>query len=107
MKTNTKFKKAKNFKINQQKFRDKALRNGVELIAPETTFLSKDTKFGKNVVIEPYVVIGPKVKIGNNVIIKSFSHLEGTIIKNNVAIGPYARLRTGTSIFQGQKSEIL
>ena len=81
MKTNTKFKKAKNFKINQQKFRDKALRNGVELIAPETTFLSKDTKFGKNVVIEPYVVIGPKVKIGNNVIIKSFSHLEGTIMK--------------------------
>ena len=103
MKTNTKFKKAKNFKINQQKFRDKALRNGVELIAPETTFLSKDTKFGKNVVIEPYVVIGPKVKIGNNVIIKSFSHLEGTIIKNNVAIGPYARLRTGTSIFSGAK----
>jgi len=103
MKTNTKFKKAKNFKINQQKFRDKALRNGVELIAPETIFLSKDTKFGKNVVIEPYVVIGPKVKIGNNVIIKSFSHLEGTIIKNNVAIGPYARLRTGTSIFSGAK----
>ena len=103
MKTNTKFKKAKNFKINQQKFRDKALRNGVALIAPETTFLSKDTKFGKNVVIEPYVVIGPKVKIGNNVIIKSFSHLEGTIIKNNVAIGPYARLRTGTSIFSGAK----
>ena len=103
MKTNTKFKKAKNFKINQQKFRDKALRNGVELIAPETTFLSKDTKFGKNVVIEPYVVIGPKVNIGNNVIIKSFSHLEGTIIKNNVAIGPYARLRTGTSIFSGAK----
>ena len=103
MKTNTKFKKAKNFKINQQKFRDKALRNGVELIAPETIFLSKDTKFGKNVVIEPYVVIGPKVKIGNNVIIKSFSHLEGTIKKNNVAIGPYARLRTGTSIFSGAK----
>ena len=65
--------------------------------------MSKDTKFGKNVVIEPYVVIGPKVKIGNNVIIKSFSHLEGTIIKNNVAIGPYARLRTGTSIFSGAK----
>ena len=73
------------------------------MIAPETIFLSKDTKFGKNVVIEPYVVIGPKVKIGNNVIIKSFSHLEGTIIKNNVAIGPYARLRTGTSIFSGAK----
>ena len=103
MKTNIKFKKAKNFKINQQKFRDKALKNGVELIAPETIFLSKDTKFGKNVVVEPYVVIGPKVKIGNNVIIKSFSHLEGTIIKNNIEIGPYARLRPGTSIFSGAK----
>ena len=103
MKTNIKLKKAKNFKINQQKFRDKALKNGVELIAPETIFLSKDTKFGKNVVVEPYVVIGPKVKIGNNVIIKSFSHLEGTIIKNNIEIGPYARLRPGTSIFSGAK----
>ena len=103
MKTNIKFKKAKNFKINQQKFRDKALKNGVELIAPETIFLSKDTKFGKNVVVEPYVVIGQKVKIGNNVIIKSFSHLEGTIIKNNIEIGPYARLRPGTSIFSGAK----
>ena len=58
---------------------------------------------GKNVTIEPYVVIGPKVKIGNNVIIKSFSHLEGCIIENKVEIGPYARIRPKTTLKEGSK----
>ena len=53
--------------------------------------------------IEPYVVIGKKVKIGNNVIIKSFSHLEGAIIENDVIVGPYARLRSGTKLLKGSK----
>ena len=101
MKTNIKFKKAKNFKINQQKFRDKALKNGVELIAPETIFLSKDTKFGKNVTVNPYVVIGKKVRIGNNVDILSFSHIEGAKIENRVTVGPYARIRPGTHLMAG------
>ena len=67
------------------------------MIGPETIFFSKDTKIGKNVVINPYVVIGKKVTIGNSVIINSFSHLENCKIENKVDIGPYARIRPGTS----------
>ena len=91
-----KLKKANTYRLDQEKLRNKALSKGVNLIAPETIFLSKDTFFGKNVTIEPYVVFGPKVKIGNNVVIKSFSHLEGSKIEKNAIVGPYARLRTGT-----------
>lgn len=103
MKQNNKLNKAKKYKLEQEKLRNKALSKGINLIAPETIFLSKDTKFGKNITIEPYVVIGSKVKIGNNVSIKSFSHIEGTIIKNNVDVGPYARLRPGTILKSGTK----
>ena len=103
MKLNNKLNKAKKYKLDQDKFRNIALNKGVNLIAPETIFLSKDTKFGKNVTIEPYVVIGLKVKIGNNVNIKSFSHIEETVIENNVVIGPYARLRPGTILKSGAK----
>ena len=103
MKLNNKLNKAKKYKLDQEKLRNNALSIGVNLIAPETIFLSKDTKFGKNVTIEPYVVIGGKVKIGNNVNIKSFSHIEDTIIENNVVVGPYARLRPGTILRSGAK----
>ena len=73
------------------------------MLGPETIFFSNDTKIGKNVSIEPYVVFGPKVKIGNNVIIKSFSHLEVCKIQNKVEIGPYARIRPETIIKEGSK----
>ena len=89
--------------INQTKLRKKFIKSGVKMIAPETIFFFKDTKIGKNVTIDPYVVIGPKVKIGNNVIINSFSHLEDCKINNKVEIGPYARLRPGTVLEEGSK----
>ena len=73
------------------------------MISPENIFFSKDTKIGKNVVIDPYAVIGPKVKISNNVKIFSFSHLENSKIENNVNIGPYARLRPGTVLQKGSR----
>ncbi len=87
----------------QNKLRNKFLKSGVKMIAPETIFFSKDTKVGKNVIIEPYVVIGSKVKIGNNVTIKSFSHLESCKIENKVEIGPYARIRPQTILKEGSK----
>tara|TARA_B100000686_G_C16390825_1_gene762332 strand:+ start:113 stop:760 length:648 start_codon:yes stop_codon:yes gene_type:complete len=96
MNTNIKLKKANAYRLTQEKLRNKALSKGVNLIAPETIFLSQDTTFGKNVTIEPYVVIGKKVKIKDNVYIKSFTHIEGSRIEKNVIIGPYARLRQGT-----------
>ena len=100
---NSKFKKIEAFKNSQEILRIKAIKSGVNLIAPETIFLSKDTKFGKNVTIYPYVVIGKKVKIGSNVEILSFSHIEGAKIENKVTIGPYARIRPGTHLMSGVK----
>ena len=73
------------------------------MIAPETVFFSKNTKIGKNVTIDPYVVISDNVSLGNNVRILSFSHLEGVKIENNVNVGPYARLRPGTILKSGSK----
>ena len=87
----------------QNSLRTKFLKSKVNMIAPETIYFSKDTKIGKNVTIEPYVVIGSKVKIGNNVIIKSFSHLENCKIENKVEIVPYARIRPGTTLKEGSK----
>jgi bifunctional UDP-N-acetylglucosamine pyrophosphorylase / glucosamine-1-phosphate N-acetyltransferase len=88
---------------DQNKLRKKFSKLGVKMIGPETIFFSKDTKIGKNVTIEPYVVFGPKVKIGNNVIIKSFSQLEECKIENKVEIGPYARIRPGTTLKEDSK----
>ena len=87
----------------QNRLRLKFIKQRVKMIAPETIFFSKDTKIGKNVVIDPYVVIGSKVRIGNNVKIFSFSHLENSKIENNVNIGPYARLRPGTVLQKGSR----
>ena len=92
-----------NSNIEQEKLRKFFIKSGVKMIGPETIFFSKDTKIGKNVTINPYVVIGPKVKIGNNVTINSFSHLEDCKIKNKVEVGPYARLRPGTVLEEGSK----
>ena len=86
----------KSKKLFQNKIRKLAIKKGVKLISPESIYLSSDTKFGKNVLIEPYVVIGEGVKIGNNVKILSFSYIEKTKIGNNVTIGPFARLRPDT-----------
>ena len=87
----------------QNKLRNKFIKSGVKMIGPETIFFSEDTKIGKNVIIDPYVVIGRKVKIGNNVRIHSFCHLEYSKIDNNVNLGPYARLRPGTVLHVGSR----
>ena len=90
-------------KDSQNGLRNKFLKLGVKMVGPETIFFSKDTKIGKNVIIEPYVVFGSKVIIGNNVKIKSFSHLENCKVENKVDIGPYARIRPGTILKEESK----
>ena len=95
--------KQNNLINNQKKIRDKFLKNGVRMVGPETIFFSNDTKIGKNVTIEPYVVFGKKVKVGNNVTIKSFSHLEFCKIENKVEVGPFARIRPNTILKEGAK----
>ena len=95
--------KQTNLQKVQTRLREKFIKNGVKMLAPETVYFSKDTKIGKNVTIEPYVVLGEKVKIQNNSKIKSFSHLENVKIENNVEVGPFARLRPGTILKSGSR----
>ena len=95
--------KQTNLQKVQTRLREKFIKKGVKMLAPETVYFSKDTKIGKNVTIEPYVVLGEKVKIQNNSKIKSFSHLENVKIENNVTVGPFARLRPGTVLKSGSR----
>ena len=90
-------------KYNQEKLRNQAMKMGVTLKSPETVFLSKDTKFGKNVVINPYVVIGKKTKIGNNVEILSFTHIENATLEANTNVGPFSRIRPGAYLSKGSR----
>ncbi|KLN59253.1 bifunctional N-acetylglucosamine-1-phosphate uridyltransferase/glucosamine-1-phosphate acetyltransferase [Kiloniella spongiae] len=89
--------------VLQQRLRAKAMAQGVTLMDPDTTWLSTDTEFGRDIIIEPSVFIGPKVSIADNCHIKAFSHIEGAEIGAEAAIGPYARLRPGTVIGKGGK----
>jgi len=90
-------------KYNQEKLRNQAMKMGVTLKSPETVFLSNDTKFGKNVIINPYVVIGKKTKIGNNVEILPFTHIENATLESNVNVGPFSRIRPGSLLSKGSR----
>jgi bifunctional UDP-N-acetylglucosamine pyrophosphorylase / glucosamine-1-phosphate N-acetyltransferase len=95
---NTKKELAEAEAVAQQRLRKAALDAGVTLIAPETVFLSADTKFGKDVVVEPYVVFGEKVSVADGAVIHSFSHLVGAEVGKGASVGPFARLRPGTRL---------
>ena len=99
----SKKKKALIEKYNQEKLRNLVMKNGVTLLSPETVFLSNDTKYGKNVVINPYVVIGKKTKIGNNVEILSFTHIENATLETDVNVGPFSRIRPGSFLSRGSR----
>jgi len=90
-------------KYNQEKLRNRAMKIGVTLKSPETVFLSSDTKFGKNVIINQYVVIGKKTKIGNNVEILPFTHIENATLESNVNVGPFSRIRPGSLLSKGSR----
>ena len=90
-------------KYNQEKLRNQAMKMGITLKHPDTVFLSNDTKFGKNVIINPYVVIGKKTKIGNNVEILPFTHIENATLESNVNVGPFSRIRPGSFLCKGSR----
>tara|TARA_Y100000590_G_scaffold242112_1_gene272136 strand:+ start:494 stop:1132 length:639 start_codon:yes stop_codon:yes gene_type:complete len=90
-------------KYKQEKLRNQAMIKGVTIKSPETVFLSEDTKFGKNVTINPYVVIGKKTKIGNNVEILPFTHIENATLESNVNVGPFSRIRPGAVLSKGSR----
>jgi len=86
--------------VLQQRLRQAAMEGGVTLMAPETVFLSSDTKFGRDVVVEPFVVFGAGVTVEDNAVIRSFSHLEGAHVGKGAMVGPYARLRPGARLHE-------
>jgi bifunctional UDP-N-acetylglucosamine pyrophosphorylase/glucosamine-1-phosphate N-acetyltransferase len=90
--------------ILQKRLREDAMRAGVTMIAPETVFLSQDTKFGRDVVVEPFVVFGPGVTVADGAVIHSFSHLEGAKVGDAATVGPFARLRPGADL--GEKAKV-
>ncbi len=100
---NTKRQLAEAEAVAQQRLRAAALEAGVTLIAPETVFLSANTTFGRNVVVEPYVVFGENVTVEDDAVIHSFSHLVGAHIGKGAAVGPFARLRPGTRLGVGAR----
>jgi bifunctional UDP-N-acetylglucosamine pyrophosphorylase/glucosamine-1-phosphate N-acetyltransferase len=101
---NTKAQLAEAEAVAQVRLRQAALDAGVTLVAPETVFLAADTKLGRDVVVEPYVVFGAKVTVEDGAVIHSFSHLAGAHVGKNVSVGPFARLRPGTRL--GDNSRI-
>jgi bifunctional UDP-N-acetylglucosamine pyrophosphorylase / glucosamine-1-phosphate N-acetyltransferase len=100
---NTKAQLAEAEAVMQARLRKAAMEAGVTLIGPETIYLAADTTFGKDVTIEPFVVIGPGVSIGDGAVIHSFSHIVQAKIGKNTSVGPYARLRPGTSLGDGAR----
>jgi bifunctional UDP-N-acetylglucosamine pyrophosphorylase/glucosamine-1-phosphate N-acetyltransferase len=100
---NTKAQLAEVEAVMQRRLRNAALEAGVTLIAPETVHLCADTTFGRDVVVEPYVVFGPNVSVAADAVIHSFSHIAGAQIGAGVSVGPYARLRPGTRLDEGAR----
>jgi bifunctional UDP-N-acetylglucosamine pyrophosphorylase/glucosamine-1-phosphate N-acetyltransferase len=100
---NTKGQLAEAEAVAQRRLRDAALEAGVTLIAPDTVFLSADTKFGRDVVVEPFVVFGEKVTVEDGAVIHAFSHLAGAHVGKGVSVGPFARLRPGTKLGEGSR----
>jgi bifunctional UDP-N-acetylglucosamine pyrophosphorylase/glucosamine-1-phosphate N-acetyltransferase len=100
---NTKAQLAEAEAVMQARLRKAALEAGVTMIAPDTVYLAADTAFGKDVTIEPFVVIGPGVSISDGAVIHSFSHIVQASIGKKASVGPYARLRPGTSLGEGAR----
>jgi len=100
---NTKAQLAEAESVAQQRLRKAALDAGVTLVAPETVFLSADTKFGKDVVVEPYVVFGENVTVEDGAVIHSFSHVASAHIGKRASVGPFARLRPGAKLGEGAR----
>jgi bifunctional UDP-N-acetylglucosamine pyrophosphorylase / glucosamine-1-phosphate N-acetyltransferase len=90
--------------VMQRRLRAAAMRNGVTMLAPETVYLTHDTTFGRDVVVEPNVFFGPKVTVADGAVIHAFSHLEGATVGPKATVGPHARLRPGAVL--GEKAKV-
>jgi bifunctional UDP-N-acetylglucosamine pyrophosphorylase / glucosamine-1-phosphate N-acetyltransferase len=90
--------------VLQERLRADVMAGGATLVAPETVYLAADTKLGRDVIVEPYVVFGTGVVVEEGAVIRSFSHLEGAHVGKGATVGPFARLRPGAEL--GAKTRI-
>lgn len=95
---NSKAELARAESLFQARRREEMIENGVVLIAPETVHFALDTFIGRDAVVEPYVVFGPRVTVESGARVRSFSHLEGAHVGADAIVGPYARLRPGAEL---------
>lgn len=89
--------------IWQERRRRELMLDGVTMIAPDTVFLSHDTRIGADCLLEPNIVFGPGVALEDGVTVHAFSHLEGCSLASGSSVGPFARIRPGTRMAQGSK----
>ena len=82
----------------QQRLRAAAMAGGVTMVAPETVWLSADTRLASDVTIGPNVRFGPAVEIARDVEIKAFCDIEGARIGRGAIVGPFARIRPGSDV---------
>ena len=82
----------------QQRLRAAAMAAGVTMVAPETVWLSADTRLASDVTIGPNVRFGPGVEIASDVEIKAFCDIEGARIGRGAIVGPFARIRPGSDV---------
>ena len=87
----------------QRRRREQALEDGATLIDPESVWFAYDTRLGRDVTVEPHVVFGPRVEVADGASIKAFSHIEGATIGARAVVGPFARIRPGTSLGEDSK----
>ena len=84
--------------VMQKRLRDRAMAEGVTLLDPSSVYFSYDTILAEDITVYPHVYFGPGVQVEKDVTIEAFSHLEGASVKAGASVGPYARLRPGTTL---------
>jgi len=102
-------------RVYQERIAQKLLQQGVTLRDPirldvrGSLSCGKDVEIDINCVFEGNVILGDNVKISANCVIKNatikagaqiapFTHIDDTVIGENSRIGPFARLRPGTTL---------
>jgi bifunctional UDP-N-acetylglucosamine pyrophosphorylase/glucosamine-1-phosphate N-acetyltransferase len=104
----------------RKKIAEQHMFDGVTLIDPETTYIDREVKIGRDSVIHPNChllgrtsfgigcLIEPGCKIadtqtGNQVTIKASSVISECRIEDHVEVGPFAHLRPGTLLREGSR----
>jgi bifunctional UDP-N-acetylglucosamine pyrophosphorylase/glucosamine-1-phosphate N-acetyltransferase len=91
---NSKVHLAQATKILNKKTVTKLMENGVQIVDPDSTYISPETTIEADTLILPNVYITGKNSIGKNCKIGPFAHIrDGATIGNNVRIGNFVEIK--------------